>query len=191
MSTISSSKPLELFADLWPFSRSVAAPAAHPAHAKNDPSQNRPFPISLEALDNIRPLAFARYLAAFFVGVTATVAWQSYGGAAREMIVPALPSPYQEQLNAMSLDLNAVRQSVDQMITSFAISQKQMTRSVDQIAIEVAAGQEQMTRDIIELETVEQYILGKISMRPIYPPVAKPALRPSKPLLAFTPAKNP
>jgi hypothetical protein len=105
------------------------------------------------------------------------------------MIAPA--SPYQEQFNAMLLDLNAVRQSVDQMITSFAISQKQMTRSVDQFAIEAAAGQEQMTRDITELQTVEQYILEKISMPPGAPPVRKPAPRPSRKLTALAHAKNP
>lgn len=192
MGAIPSSKQPECFGDLWSVRRSVAAPTARPAHsvhANKDGSQNRPFRLNIGVIDRVRPLAFAQYLVAFFVGVGSTLAWQYYGGAGREMIAPV--SPYQEQFNAMSLDLNAVRQSVDQMITSFAISQKQMTRSVDQFAIEAAAGQEQMTRDITELQTVEQYILEKISMPPGPPPVRKPALRPSRKLTALAHAKTP
>jgi hypothetical protein len=69
---------------------------------------------------------------------------------------PAAPSPDQQQLNAMSLGLAAVRQSVDQL----------------------AAGQEQMTRDITKLQTVAQGILDKISapsLRPAGATARKPA----------------
>ena len=73
--------------------------------------------------------AFARYLIAFFIGVTATLAWQSYGGAARKAIagwsphlswlapaaVPGGTSP--ERLKAMSLALVAARQSLDKLST--------------------------------------------------------------------------
>ncbi len=37
-------------------------------------------------LGNVIPFAFARFLMIFFIGVAATLAWQSYGGAARETI---------------------------------------------------------------------------------------------------------
>ena len=117
-------------------------------------------------------MSFARFLITLCIGVVATLAWQSYGDAAREMIAsaspqlgwlapqaapvartapnvtaPTAPSPDQQQLNTVSLGLAAVRQSVDQL----------------------AAGQEQMTRDITKLQTVAQGILDKISAPPPRP----------------------
>jgi hypothetical protein len=110
------------------------------------------------------------------------LAWQSYGDAAiansrpqlgwlapqaapiahnaPDMIAlaaQAAPSPDQQQLDAISLDLDAVRQSIDRIATSIAAGQEQMTRSVDQLA----AGQEQMTREITKLQAVEPYVLYK------------------------------
>jgi hypothetical protein len=55
-------------------------------------------------LDKLAPLAFARYLTAFFIGVAATLAWQSYRDATREQTIAVAPA---------SLDL--VRQSVDKL----------------------------------------------------------------------------
>jgi septal ring factor EnvC (AmiA/AmiB activator) len=125
------------------------------------------------------------------------LAWQSYGDAARktiassfprlgwvapqaaplaqtppDTIAPAAPSPDQQQLEAMTLDLAAVRQSVDQL----AASHEQITRSVDQLA----AGQGQITRDITKLQAAEQDILNKISAPPPRP-AATPAPRPVPP----------
>jgi hypothetical protein len=133
--------------------------------------------------------AVVRFVITFCVGVGATLAWQSYGDAAREMIAisseqlawlapqpvpgaqaasqtnaPAAPpapapSPDLEQLKAVSLGLAVVRQSVDQL------------------AAQVAAGQQQMTRDITKLQAAEQDILHKISEPPPRPPAA-PAHKP-------------
>jgi hypothetical protein len=50
----------------------------------------------------------------------------------------------QQQLNAISLNLDAVRKSLDRIGTS----QEQITRTVDQLA----AGQDQMTREISKLQ---------------------------------------
>ena len=128
--------------------------------------------------------ALARFLITFGIGVAATLAWQSYGDAGREMIArsfpqvgwlaaqaapiaqtapdniasaePAAPSP---EFKAISLILAAVQQSVDQLVAQFA------------------AGQEQMTRDITKLEAAEQEILQKISTPPPRPPEA-PARKP-------------
>jgi hypothetical protein len=134
--------------------------------------------VKLDALDKVRPLAFARYLIAFFVGVGATLTWQSYGGAAREMIAPTLPSPYQQRLTAMSLDIDAVRQNVDRMITSLAVGQNQMTRSINQLRV----GQDWMASDFAaKLKAVEQEMLDRVSTaapRPAPAPVSKPVLRP-------------
>ena len=103
---------------------------------------------SLGKLGKAIPLAFARYLIAIFIGATGTLAWQSYGGAAREAIArwspqlgwlapPAAPvaqtasaasagaSP--DQLKATSLALAAVRQSVDKLATEISKLQVQGT----------------------------------------------------------------
>ena len=55
-------------------------------------------------LGKLAPLVFARYLITFFIGVAATLAWQSYRDATREEMIGATPA---------SLDL--VRQSVDKL----------------------------------------------------------------------------
>jgi len=76
-------------------------------------------------LGKLVPFAFVRF---FFIGVGATLAWQSYGATAREMMAgwsphlgwlappptPAAASP-PEQLVAMSRGLAAMRQDVDKL----------------------------------------------------------------------------
>ena len=85
-----------------------------------------------------RALALVRFLITFCIGVAATLAWQSYGDAARGRIassspqlswlapqaasvvqtVPAAsagPSPDLNQLKAISRDLAVVRQNVDKL----------------------------------------------------------------------------
>src|SRR5215831_14361035 len=80
-------------------------------------------------LGKLVPFAFVRFLMIFFVGVTATLAWQSYGGATREAIArwsprlawlvpPAAPAP-PDQIVAISRDLAVVRQSVDKLAADF------------------------------------------------------------------------
>jgi hypothetical protein len=59
---------------------------------------------ALSWLGKLAPLVFARYLITFFIGVAATLAWQSYRDATREETIAATPA---------SLDL--VRQSVDKL----------------------------------------------------------------------------
>ncbi len=78
-------------------------------------------------LGKVVPFAFARFLMIFFTGVAATLAWQSYGGTAREMIAswsprlgwlappPAPAGAFPDQLIAISRGLAAVRQSVDKL----------------------------------------------------------------------------
>jgi len=133
-----------------------------------------------------------RILVTICVGIAAILAWQSYGDAARRIIASAYPrlgwlapragpigysahgttglaaqvapSPDQQRLNAISLDLDAIRQSVDRI----AITQEQITRNVDQLTArqermtrnvdQLAAGQERMTREISKLQAVEQQI---------------------------------
>jgi hypothetical protein len=185
MSSTLSPTQSEFSAGLSATKRSADA-ALRPANPKNDQ-----FPSKRPSLGRRGLRALARFLITFCIGVAATLAWQSYGDAAREMIArsspqlgwlaaqaspiaqtapdiiasaePAAPSP---ELRAMSLGLAAVRQSIDQLVAQFA------------------AGQEQMTRDITKLEAAEQEILHKISApppRPAEAPARKPVqLAPSQ-----------
>jgi hypothetical protein len=108
---------------------------------------------NLDPLGRLEPLAFARYLITFSIGVAVALAWQSYGNATREVAA----------LKAISLDRDAVRQSLDRIATSVATSQEQMTCRIERSIDRIAAGQEQTTREISDLQTVEQYILDRLS----------------------------
>jgi hypothetical protein len=134
--------------------------------------------------------ALARFLFTFCIGVAATLAWQSYGDTAREMIAnsspqlswlapqaapaqtppqtkvpPATPSLDQQQLNAISLGLVVMRQSVDQL----------------------AAAQERMTNEITKLRAAQQEVLGKTSAPP-----PRPAAAPThKPVPLAPPSQSP
>ena len=168
--------------------------AIDPDDLKNDHSQNERLRPSERA-----PLTLATIT--FCIGVAATLAWNSYGDGAREAIASsfprlgwlapqaapvtqntpdtfalaasAAPLPDQRQLEAMSLDLDTMRQSVEQLAASIVAAQEHMTRSVDRIAAsqeqmartvdQLAAGQEKVTREIAKLQAIGQYILYKNS----------------------------
>jgi hypothetical protein len=177
MSSTLSRTRSEFSTDPWPTEPSVDTPL-RPADLKNDR-----FPSKRPSLGKRASRALARFLITFCIGVAATLAWQSYGDAAREMIAssspqlawlapqaapvaqtapdmiapaaPAAPSPDRQQLNAMSLGLAVLRHSVDQL----------------------AAGQEQMRGDITKLREAEQDILDKSapSPRSAAAPARKPA----------------
>ena len=150
----------------------------HPADLDQFPSKRPP-------LRKRASRGLARFLITFCIGIAATLAWQSYGDAAREMIASsspqlswlapqaapaqtppnmvasAAPSPDQEQLKAMLLGLAAMRQRVDQL----------------------AAGLEQTTHEIAKLRAAQQEVLDKISEpppRPAAAPTHKP-VPPSQP----------
>jgi hypothetical protein len=135
--------------------------------------------------------ALVRFLITFCIGVAATLAWQSYGDAARAMIAnsypqlgwlalqaepvaqstpdvialaaPATPSPDQQQSNVTSPDLDAMRQSIDQIANNMATNQEQITRSVDRIAASVAASQERITRSVDQLAVSQEWLTREIT----------------------------
>jgi hypothetical protein len=136
-----------------------------------------------------------RLLITFCIGVAVTVAWQSYGDAARQMIANSSPqlgwlapqdvvaettspmtaatasSPDQQQLREMSAELATVREKVDQL------------------AAQVAAGQEEMARDLAtKLQAAEEDILNKISITPQQPAAAS-ARKPTPPPLQVPPIR--
>jgi hypothetical protein len=137
------------------------------------------------------PLALGSIM--FCIGAAAALAWQSYGDEAKTAIArsfpqlgwlapqtapvaqntpdistptaSAAPFPDQQQFNAVSLDLDRI-----------AASQEQMARTVDQLA----AGLERATREIAKLQTIEQYILYKNSEPPAAKPVPRLSQRPAR-----------
>jgi hypothetical protein len=117
-------------------------------------------------------LAAARFAATFFIGVIATLAWQPYGDAAREMIVNSsqqlgwlgpqagaavisFPSPGQH--HGAASDLDAVQERIDRI----ASSQEQVTRTVAQLTV----SQGQIAQEITQLREIEQYLLYKASYK--------------------------
>jgi hypothetical protein len=96
--------------------------------------------------------ALALFLIAFCAGAVGTLAWQSYEA------VPAVPSPDQEVLKALSLDLAGVRQHLDEIATQLTVDHEQMTRDITS-----------------KLEAAEKDVLDKIGSalppRPTAPPV--------------------
>jgi hypothetical protein len=105
------------------------------------PSEIEPFEREPWSVSRWVPVAFARFMIFFFIGVTATLAWQSYGNAARRAVAGMAPSlgwlapsaapdslsapgsytaglaagASSDQLAALSRSLAAVRQSVDRL----------------------------------------------------------------------------
>jgi hypothetical protein len=156
--------------DLSLLNPSVGAPAIRLADLKNDPS-GRPSLGNLDPLGRLDPLAFARYLIMFSIGIAVALVWQSYGNATREAA----------SLKATSLDRDALRQSLDRIATSVATSQEQMTRRIERSIDRLAASQEQTTRQINDVQTIEQYVLDRISTLPprsAPTTVSKPVQRP-------------
>jgi hypothetical protein len=170
-----------------------------------EPSVDVPLqPTDLDQFPSTRPSlgkrasgVLARFLITFCIGVAATLAWQSYGDAVREMIassypllgwlapqtapvaqtapmiapaVPVAPSADQQQIRAMSLDLAVMRQSVDQL------------------AAKLSAGQERLMSDITKLQAIEQDILDKITAPP---PPSSPAEAPTRKLVPPPPRAPP
>jgi hypothetical protein len=94
-------------------------------------------------LGKLIPFAFVRFLMIFFIGVAATLTWQSYGGAAKETIAswsphlawlappPAPASTSPEQLVAMSRGLAVMRQDVDKLAADITKLQAIQQGTVD------------------------------------------------------------
>jgi hypothetical protein len=166
-----------------------------------------PVPVDRVADLNGRPsrrrrvmLAAARFAATFLIGVAATLAWQPYGDAAREMIanssqqlgwlapqagagVTAFPSSGQGQHNGAASDLDAVQERIDRI----ASNQEQVTRTVAQLT----ASQGRIAQEITKIREVEQYLLYEASYKAAESKAADPLPRPSVPLPLHKPPRRP
>jgi hypothetical protein len=90
-------------------------------------------------LDKLFRFAFIRYLIAFFIGIAATLGWQSYSGGARQAIASWSPhlgwlapagshtGNSAERIKATTVAFAAVRQSVDKLATELSKLQAQGT----------------------------------------------------------------
>jgi len=132
--------------------------------------------------------ALARFFFAALIGVGATLAWQSYGDEAEEMVRARAPSlgwllplsttnppalavtsaEMQEQLKPMAIDLAIVRRSIEQFAAN-----------IDQLARK----QEEMARNVATLQAAEQQLSQKVSLppsRPVHVPPPKPPQPPEQ-----------
>jgi hypothetical protein len=63
-------------------------------------------------LTELTPLTVARYLIAFFIGVVATLAWQSYQGGTKEEIVAVTPAAFdsmRQSVNKLAAEMTKIR----------------------------------------------------------------------------------
>jgi hypothetical protein len=148
----------ELYKGLLPIGLTADAPAVFTADLKNDRlADGRPSPSE----ETSRPLS--SILISFCIGVAATLMWQSYSDAARQIIATWSPQLgwLAPQASAPQTAPNTIEQLitriVDRIVTNIAATQEPIVRTVDQLT----AGQEQLTREIIKLEAISQYGLSK------------------------------
>jgi len=106
----------------------------------------------------------ARFIIAVLIGIGATLAWQSHGDAAREMVVARAPS-LGWLLSVSTTKSPAVAATAPdpvQQLEPLASNLDVVRRSVEQLA----AKQEQMAQNIAALQAVEEDIRQKVSSPP-------------------------
>jgi len=128
----------------------------------------------------------ARSLIIFCIGVAATLAWQSYGDATREMIASSYP-----QLGWLAPQTAAAESTPEitaptapatgldsPELRSILVNLGAVRQSVDELAAQFAASQQQMANDIAKLNAAQQDIFNKISSAPPPRPAAAPVRKP-------------
>jgi len=159
---------------------STVSPTASEFSADLSSRPSRDSMIKRPSLGKRASRSLTRFLIIFCFGVAATLAWQSYGDAAREMIANSYPqlswlAPQAAPLAQTASDMPAPAPSatpspeLKQLSLAFAT----MRQSVDQLA----ASQQQMADGIAKLAADQQELLHKISAPPPRPAPA-PARKP-------------
>jgi Cysteine rich repeat len=130
---------------------------------------------------------FTRYLLAICIGVAATLAWQSYGEAAKQMFAATAPelgwSPETKQMIANWVEqLGWTKPPATPAVRSSATETPQAAPEVHQIAMDLTAlrqtvaqisvSQDQMARKVDTLQAANQEILVKSPEPPPPPPIA-------------------
>jgi hypothetical protein len=192
-STLSPPTQAELLDDDFP-----AAVKLSPADAKYDRFSSKRPSLGKRALS-----AFARFLITLGIGIGGTLAWQSYGDGARQIIATAYPEqlgwvapqaapPDPGAQNASAAIASpAPGPSIDpQQLTNMSLGLAAVRQDIDRLAAQFASGQQQMAGDIARLQASDQDILNKISAPPPRP-VAVPARKPVLPRPPQQPAQAP
>jgi hypothetical protein len=119
-----------------------------------------------------------RFFIAVLIGVGATLAWQSHGDAAREMLLTQAPTlawllPVSTTKSPV---VAATTPDLAQQLGPLALNLDVVRRSVE----ELAAKQEQMAQNIVALQAAEEDIRQKMSSAPPPQPAAS-ILQPRQP----------
>ena len=156
---------------------------------------------------------FTRYLVAVLIGVAATLAWQSYGDIAKQIVATRAPelgsSPEAKQMIASWIELLGwtkppagsekqalpVAQTASTAPSIDPAQAQQIARdlaTLRQTVEQLAAGLDQVTREIGKLEAADVEILAKITPAPPPPrPIAAPARKPTPAAPPSSPAVTP
>lgn len=120
--------------------------------------------------------SLTRFSITVLIGVGATLGWQSYGDAAREMLVARAPTL------AWLLSFSATKSPVVAATSpNPALQLEPLTSNLDAVRRSVeqlAAKQEQMAQNIAALRAVEEDIRQKMSFASPSPALAQPAVSP-------------
>ena len=165
-----------------------------------DASERKAIHDRLVAIDNKMTRrgsrGFGRFLLAALIGVAATLAWQSYGDATKQVIAAKAPelgwSPEAKQMIAswtlgwtkppvVESKAAPVAQTAPIATSLDPEKVRQMAQNLAEVretVQELAAGQNQVTREIDKLESAVVEILMKMPEPPPQPPAA-PARKPT------------
>ncbi len=115
----------------------------------------------------IRTFRLPLFSIAVLIGIAATLGWQSYGDAAKEIIVGKVPTlaSFLPVSTMKSPVLSATPPETAQQLMPLTFGLEVMRRSVDQIA----AKQEQISQNIAALQAVEEDVRQKVSSTPQTP----------------------
>jgi hypothetical protein len=176
------------------------------SHLNHEASERKAIYDRLVAIENEvkkrgsrRPRWFRRYLVAILIGVAATLAWQSYGESAKQVIATRAPeigwSPEAKQMIATSIQwigwtkppagqkqAPPVAQTASSTTSTLDPGQMQQIArdlaTLREMVQQLTAGQDQTTREIAKLESAVVEILMKTPEPPPQPPAA-PARKPT------------
>jgi hypothetical protein len=126
-----------------------------------------------------RSRALARFFIAVLIGVGGTLAWQSQGDAARQMLVARAPTLawLLSVSTTKSPSVAATSPDPAQQLAPLASNLDVVRRSVEQLA----AKQDQMAQNIAALQAVEEDIRQKMSSTPASPSQPAAPIPPPKP----------
>jgi hypothetical protein len=154
---------------------SSGGPARDRDARSNQPIGIRPMTSSIQPVASDRPSIGGRlfrtltwFFIAVLIGIGSTLAWQSHGDAARDMVVARAPTL------AWLLSVSATKSPAVAAISPDPVRELQplasnldvVRRSVEQLA----AKQEQMAQNIAALRAVDEDIRQKMSFPPASPP---------------------